>query len=135
MRRTLSQTYTESYRVYYEDTDAGGIVYYANYLKFAERARTEWLRNNGIEQSKLAASEGLYFVVRNVQADFISPARLDDMIVIETCLQEAGKVRMKIEQTIKRDEKILACLEVTIVCVKDGKPVRLPIGMKKSGSQ
>lgn len=114
------------YRVYYEDTDAAGIVYHSNYLKFAERARTEWLRSMGFEQSELMRNDGVGFIVRHCEADFLAPARLDDKVVIETCLQEAGKVRMKIVQIIKRGETVLVNLDVTVVCVKAGKPVRLP---------
>jgi len=127
-----NQSYITEFRIYYEDTDAGGIVYYANYLKFAERARTEWLRSIGIEQSILQKNEGLAFVVRHVEADFLAPARLDDIIVMETCLQESGKVRMKIRQTIKRGKATLVDITVTIACInRNGKPVRLPAAIGK----
>jgi len=71
-------------RVYYEDTDLGGIVYYANYLKFIERARTEWVRALGIDQTRLKAEEGILFAVRRIEADYLKPARFDDELVVET---------------------------------------------------
>lgn len=114
-------------RIYYEDTDAGGVVYYANYLKFAERARTEWLRNLGFDQSRLAEEEGILFMVRRCIIDFLAPARLDDQIVIETYLKAVGKVRMTMQQAIKRAEKALASVEVELACVSSqGKPVQWP---------
>jgi acyl-CoA thioester hydrolase len=107
-------------RVYYEDTDAGGVVYYANYLKFAERARTEWLRALGFDHSTLAVQERMLFMVRRCTIDFMSPARLDDILVIETSLKEVGKVRMTLQQAVKRESKPLALLEVELACVGAG---------------
>jgi acyl-CoA thioester hydrolase len=121
------------YRVYYEDTDAAGIVYYANYLKFAERARTEWLRELGFKQSQLMKEEGLGFVVRHCAIDFLAPAKLDDMIVIETHLHEIGKVRMTMNQIIKRADTRLAELTVKLACINSqGKPAGLPEAMVKA---
>ncbi|MFO1241602.1 MAG: tol-pal system-associated acyl-CoA thioesterase [Rickettsiales bacterium] len=114
-------------RVYYEDTDAAGIVYYANYLKFAERARTEWLRAVGFEQEKLRAEQGLGFVVAHLEADYKLPARLDDLITIETSLQQHSKVHMTMRQILKKGDATLVILSVKIACVdKNGKPVRIP---------
>ena len=114
-------------RVYYEDTDAAGIVYYANYLKFAERARTEWLRGLGFDQSVLMKEEGLGFVVRHCAIDFLAPAKLDDLITIETRLQELGKVRMTMTQKVTLGDKDLAILTVRLACVNaKGKPAALP---------
>ena len=119
--------YLCTFRVYYEDTDAAGIVYYANYLKFAERARTEWLRSLGFEQAALLANEGTGFVVRHCEIDFQAPAKLDDLLSVETCLQEAGKVRMTQRQTIMRGGKPLALLTVKLACMNHkGKPTRWP---------
>ena len=119
--------HSTQYRVYYEDTDAAGIVYYANYLKFAERARTEWLRTLGFNQSAMWKDQGLGFVVRRVESDFLAPARLDDIIIIETHLQEASKVRITMQQTMKREAKVLATLCVTLAMInREGKPLRLP---------
>ncbi len=115
------------YRIYYEDTDAAGMVYYANYLKFAERARTEWLRSLGFEQSLLLKDEGIGFVVHHCEIDFLKPAKLDDLITLETRLQELGKVRMTMQQVVKRGDTILAELSVGLACVdRNSKPVRWP---------
>lgn len=110
-------THLISYRVYYEDTDSAGVVYYANYLKFAERARTEALRALGINQSALMADKGIGFVVRHIDMDFLKPLRLDDIVVIETSLQELRKVRMTMRQIIKKGSEPCASLTVTIACV------------------
>lgn len=119
--------HTIEIRVYYEDTDAAGIVYYANYLKFAERARTEWLRKIGFEQEKLRAEQGLGFVVAHLEAEYKIPARLDDMIAIETSLQQHSKVHMTMRQILKKGDATLVDLSVKIACVdKNGKPVRIP---------
>tara|TARA_B100001564_G_C20495623_1_gene603780 strand:+ start:505 stop:897 length:393 start_codon:yes stop_codon:yes gene_type:complete len=116
-----------SYRVYYEDTDAGGVVYYANYLKFAERARTEWLRERGIIQSKLAQEEDILFVVRKAELDLKQPARLDDLIDIETSLVHIKGARINLEQTLCVNKQILVSLNITIACINSAfKPTRLP---------
>lgn len=128
----MSKPHTIPFRIYYEDTDAAGIVYHSNYLKFAERARTEWLRNLGFEQSGLLKKEKLGFVVRHMECDFIAPAGLDDEITVETRLQEADKVRMKLRQIIKRGNVELVRFLVVIVCVKNGKAVRLPEALLKT---
>lgn len=116
-----------TFRVYYEDTDAGGVVYYANYLKFAERARTEWLRAKGFGQEQLRREEERLIVVRRCEIEYLAPARLDDQLVIETNLHEVGKVRMTMRQAIKRAEQTLATLTVELACVDiSGKPARWP---------
>lgn len=123
---SMTRPHTTHFRIYYEDTDAAGIVYHANYLKFAERGRTEWLRDKGFEQAELLKGEGTGFVVRHLTCDFLVPARLDDRIAVETRLHEAGKVRMNIRQIIKRGETELVRLSVTVAYVRNGKPVRIP---------
>jgi len=117
-------------RVYYEDTDAGGIVYHANYLKFAERARTDWLRACGFEQSKLKEEEGVILIVHHLEITFLSPARLDDLLNIETHLTKLSKVSMILSQTIQCGTKKIATLTVSIACVNtDWKPTRWPPGL------
>jgi acyl-CoA thioester hydrolase len=118
-------------RVYYEDTDLAGIVYYANYLKFIERARTEWVESLGIDQMALLATEGLVFAVRRVEADYLRPARFGDELVVETGLQTLGGARLVLEQVVLRGgERIFAAL-VTLVCLSgDGHAVRLPAGVR-----
>ncbi len=116
-----------SIRVYWEDTDAAGIVYYANYLKFAERARTEALRKIGINQSQFRDKYGLAFVVSNCTIDYYKPARLDDILYIETQLQEIRKLRMTMQQNIYKDDILLAKLVVKLACVnQQGKPSAWP---------
>jgi acyl-CoA thioester hydrolase len=113
--------------VYYEDTDAGGVVYYANYLRFAERARTEALRALGIKQSLLQAESGLFFVVTRCEVDFIRPARLDDQLVVETQLIALQKVRMSMAQIIRCKDTTLVKLVVNLAMInKQGKPERFP---------
>jgi len=114
-------------RVYYEDTDLAGIVYYANYLKFIERARSEWVREMGIDQKTLKADSGVVFAVRRVAADYLSPALFDDMLTVqtETVVHSAAKVTLR--QDIFREETLLFSAEVTLVALTEtGKPTRLP---------
>lgn len=121
-----------SCRVYYEDTDAGGVVYYANYLKFAERARTEFLREKGINQSDLTDEKGLFFVVRHVEMDLFKPARLDDMIMVETLVKTISGVSIKMVQTILSQEVQLARIDVHVACVgRSMKPTRIPHDVKQ----
>ena len=114
-------------RVYFEDTDAGGIVYYANYLKFAERARTEMLRAIGIESGALMTEQGIGFVVRRCVADYKKPARLDDRLTIETRVVEISGASLRLNQRVRRDGVALVALDVTLVCMsREGRPERIP---------
>jgi acyl-CoA thioester hydrolase len=117
-----------SARVYYQDTDAGGIVYHANYLAFAERARTEALRALGIAHAGMVERHGVMLVVRRVNLDYQRPARLDDIIEIETRIGQVGGASVKLRQIFRRDSDSLAVLEVGLGCVRmaDGRPARLP---------
>jgi acyl-CoA thioester hydrolase len=118
-------------RVYYEDTDAAGIVYYANYLKFAERGRTEMMRDLGFAHSQVAADTGIRFAVRRVCADYRLPARLDDRLVVETRLLELGAATLRLDQRICRDDAILVALDLLIACIgEDGRPRRLPTDLR-----
>jgi acyl-CoA thioester hydrolase len=114
-------------KVYYEDTDLAGIVYYANYLKFIERGRTEWVASLGIDQMALRAGEGIVFAVRRVEADYLRPARFGEELVVETRLVTIGGARLVLEQAILRaGERIFAAV-VTLVCLaEDGHAARLP---------
>jgi len=123
----VKNTHTINFRVYYEDTDSGGVVYYANYLKFAERARTEMLREKNIRQSTLAQDSGILFVVRRASVELLAPARLDDMIEITTHIKELGGASIKMLQEIFCDGKKLAEVDVLVVCVNDKfKAARIP---------
>jgi len=104
-------------RVYYEDTDAGGVVYYANYLKFLERARTEWLRQLGIDQYQLAITERRLFVVKNVEIQYRRPAKLDDELSIQTEVSRIGGASIRFEQQTLRGEELLCNATVTVCCV------------------
>lgn len=114
-------------RVYYEDTDAGGIVYHANYLRFAERARSECLRTIGWQHDKMLSETGLGWVVRRAQIDFRLPARLDDALVVETRLADMTGVRMTARQTVHRDGQLLVGLDLELVLLTSaGRPGRIP---------
>jgi tol-pal system-associated acyl-CoA thioesterase len=115
-------------RVYYEDTDAGGVVYYANYLKFTERARTEWLRELGFDQTDLAQVHGIVFVVRSFAIEYLKPARFDDALQVTVELIKVGAGQIDLNQRVMRDDEELATAQVKIVCVRLAtmRPVRLP---------
>jgi acyl-CoA thioester hydrolase len=115
-------------RVYYEDSDAGGVVYYANYLRFLERARTEWLRSLGFEQSALAAVDGVVFVVRSITLEYLKPARFNDELEITVELLETRASRIALRQLVRRGGEELAVARVGIACVNTAtfKPVRIP---------
>ncbi len=122
-------------RVYYEDTDAGGIVYHANYLRFAERARTETLRRLGIEQARLRAEHDVVFVVRRCTIDFRAPARLDDALEARTRMTGWRGAAIEAEQTVHRqgEEGALVSLDLTIACVNgQGRPVRVPSPVREA---
>lgn len=103
-------------RVYYEDTDAAGVVYYANYLRFIERARTDWLRGLGFDQATLLATDGIAFAVRKVEADYLRPARLDDMLTATAEVESVGGVRIVFRQGVLRGDETLFTAKVTVVC-------------------
>ncbi len=124
----MAGAFTWPVRVYWEDTDAGGVVYYANYLKFLERARSEWLRKLGFEQPDLLDRHGGMFVVKRVEADYLLPARFNDSLIVEAALVEQNKASMVMAQRILRDNAILMLARVTLVWVKENsfKPARIP---------
>jgi acyl-CoA thioester hydrolase len=115
-------------RVYYEDTDAGGVVYYANYLRFLERARTDWLRSAGISQQNLAREQNLQFVVRSLKLDFLAPAMLDDELVISVCPRRLARTYMELEQDITCNGRIICRGGLRIACVARAtmRPVKIP---------
>ncbi len=119
-------------RVYYEDTDAGGIVYYANYLRFFERARTEYLRELGVDHADLKANYGLIFAVRSCSVDYQAPARLDDWLDIVTSMTALGASRLDMRQDIRHEERIITTAQITVVAVGlDGRAKRLPEPLRK----
>ena len=118
-------------RIYYEDTDAGGIVYHSNYLKFAERGRTEMMRTLGFAHSEILAATGVAFTVRRLAADYRAPARLDDVLSVETRVVEIGGATLLLDQRVCRDGEVLAALDVLVACIgRDGRPRRLPAGLR-----
>ncbi len=118
-------------RVYYEDTDASGIVYYANYLKFAERGRTEMMRELGFAHSAIAAELGTLFTVRRLSADYRAPARLDDRLTVATRVLEVGGATLLLDQQIRRSDTVLAAIEILVACIgQDGRPRRIPGGLR-----
>lgn len=128
----MKKTYSSSFRVYYEDTDSGGVVYYANYLKFAERARTEMLREKGINQSSLAVDSGVLFVVRRAAIELLAPARLDDMLQITTHIKELSGASISMLQEIECAGKKIAEIDVLVVCINQNfKTARIPEEVRK----
>ncbi|NDR57215.1 tol-pal system-associated acyl-CoA thioesterase [Aliiruegeria sabulilitoris] len=118
-------------RVYYEDTDMAGIVYYANYLKFIERGRSEWVREIGVDQNTLKEQHGLVFAVRRVEADYLSPARMDDILIVETRLSEIGGARFVMDQKVLCDSRVLFTARVTVAVMNlEGRPQRLPVDIR-----
>lgn len=119
-------------RVYYEDTDAAGVVYYANYLRFCERARTEWLRAIGFEQQRILADDGLAFVVRSVKADYLAPACLDDALSVVSTLNELRRASITFGQQIVRGSELLFDASIQIACVdwNRRKPAALPAAIR-----
>jgi acyl-CoA thioester hydrolase len=119
-------------RVFYEDTDAAGMVYYANYLRFVERARTEMMRLMGVAHSDIAESRGVVFAVRRCIVDYLRPARLDDALEVHTRLIEVRRASLEVEQVVKRGETDLVRTELLIACLdRAGRPVRLPAEIRQ----
>ena len=120
-------------RVYYEDTDAGGIVYYANYLKFAERARSEFLRCYGFSNSKMLDEDRIGVVVRHVDMDLMAPARLDDLLEIQTIVKTSKKASFSMQQTILKNGLTLVTIIVKLACIQidSGRPVRIPDALQE----
>lgn len=118
-------------RVYYEDTDMAGIVYYANYLRYIERGRSDWVRCVGIDQNEMKTRHGIVFAVRRVEADYCAPARFDDELIVETQTQSVSAARLVMQQDVRRGSDLLFSAIVTIVCIaENGQPVRLPANIR-----
>lgn len=125
---TAAAPFRHTLRVYWEDTDAGGVVFYANYLKFFERARTEWLRHLGLGQQALLDATGAMFVVTDTQLRYLAPARLDDSLDVTVALQRRGSASMTLAQQAWRGDTLLTEGEIRIGCVDQGtfRPRRIP---------
>lgn len=120
-------------RVYYEDTDAGGVVYYANYLKFLERARTEWLRELGYEQDALM-QDGVIFAVRSVSIDYLRPARFNQLLEVQTSVTSLGAASIEVHQRVIHETRCLADARVKLVCLDAAsfRPQKLPESISKT---
>lgn len=122
-------------RVYYEDTDMGGIVYHANYLRYIERARSDWVRRLGNDQNAMREA-GIVWVVRRIEADYIATAKFEDELVVETTINSMTNARLVMDQVVKRDGAPIFRARVTAVCMNSaGKPVRLPAEIRALQSQ
>lgn len=131
----MSEPHRFQLRVYYEDTDLAGIVYYANYLKFIERARSEWVRDLGIDQAALKAETGIVFAVRRVEADYLSPARFDDQLDVLTRIDNASPARITLRQEVHRGASLLFTALVTLVAMDgSGRPQRLPPVLRQAAA-
>lgn len=125
-------SFTISARVYYEDTDAAGVVYYANYLRFCERARTEWLRSLGFEQRDMLTAQNVAFVVRSVQADYLAPARLDNLLSVVTRITDIGRASITFAQSVLRGEELLFDSRISVACVDTvrARPIAIPAALR-----
>jgi acyl-CoA thioester hydrolase len=123
-----AETFHFPVRVYYEDTDAAGVVYYANYLKFMERARTEWLSSLGFDLAAIERRHGIVFVVHRVEIDFRAPAQLSDQLDVTMMLVELGRTRLVADQAVRRDAETLTRARVTLACLdrSNWRPARIP---------
>ncbi|RMA43913.1 tol-pal system-associated acyl-CoA thioesterase [Rhodophyticola porphyridii] len=119
-------------RVYYEDTDLAGLVYYANYLKFIERARSEMVREAGIDQAEMKRARGIVFAVRRVEADYLAAAHYDDELVVETTLDSLSGARFDMPQTVRRGDQPIFQAKVSVVCIGPaGRATRLPADIRQ----
>jgi acyl-CoA thioester hydrolase len=124
-------SHTLKLRVYYEDTDAAGMVYHANYLKFAERGRSEMLRSLGFGHRRLGQESGIGFAVRRCAVDYLAPARLEDALTVDTRLAGIGAATLTVHQQIRRDGELLVDLDILVACIgRDGRPRRLPSALR-----
>ncbi len=118
-------------RIYYEDTDAAGIVYYANYLRFAERARTEWLRELGHPHQAMIDGPGLAFAVRRCVVDYLKPAKLDDLLSIVSLVVDVKAASLDLVQDVRRQDFVLARIEIKLACLDNRlKPARIPTALR-----
>jgi len=124
----MNGTFALPVRVYYEDTDAGGVVYYANYLRYLERARTEWLRSLGVDQWQLLNEAGLAFAVRSATIEYLKPAKLDDQLQVLVDIESLGRAQVHFAQRIERNGETLVTASVRVACldVKRGRATAIP---------
>ena len=129
----MSKKFTHSVKIYYEDTDSGGVVYYANYLKYLERARSEALHSLGLSNKQLLKDYRSLIIVKSCNLDYIKPAMLEDILLIESQVKSMSKTSIIMNQIVKKNEVIITKAEIVLVIVNDkGKPVRIPKILKDS---
>ena len=129
----MDGTHALSLRVYYEDTDFSGFVYHASYLRFMERGRTELLRELAGDHSVLhREAHGLLFVVRKMSLDFLKPARMDDCLTVLSRTREVRGASIHLAQEVRRDDEVLVSAEVVAACVREGRAIRLPDGLRRA---
>ena len=129
----MTKTFSFDIKIYYEDTDAGGVVYYSNYLKFLERARTEMLESIGLSNKKLLEEHNTLIIVKSCNIEYIAPARLEDKIQIYSSIETFNKASFDVIQNIKKNVNLIVKAKVKLVTVnKDGKPVKIPSILEKS---
>ena len=129
----MSEPFSFTVRVYYEDTDFSGSVYHASYLRFMERGRTEMLRARGIDQGRIFAGDAgavFGFVVRSMKIDYLRPARMDDLLTIETSAREVGAASIEMHQRVLRGDEVLVTADVRVACVMNGRAARIPADVR-----
>jgi acyl-CoA thioester hydrolase len=117
-------------RVYYEDTDFSGRVYHASYIRFMERGRTEWLRALGYEHGVLAGEQGVVFAVRRLEVDYLAPAIIDDLLLVETRVAAVRGAAINFAQTVSRGGQTLAAATILVAALRDGRPMRIPAALR-----
>lgn len=124
----MTAPYTIPVRVYYEDTDAGGVVYYASYLRFMERARSEWLRSMGLDVREVGARQGVVFAVRSIALEYFRPAHLSDLLSVGVRLEDCGRASLRLAQEVRRAAELLCAGRVRLACLDaaTAAPRRLP---------
>ena len=129
----MSKDFKHEIKIYYEDTDAGGVVYYSNYLKFLERARTEMLESIGLSNKKLLEEQNTLIIVKSCNIEYIAPSRLEDKIQIYSLIETLNKASFDVIQNIKKNDNLIVKAKVKLVTVnKDGKPIKIPSILEKS---
>ena len=129
----MSKEFKHSIKIYYEDTDAGGVVYYSNYLKFLERARTEMLESIGLSNKKLLEDYKTLIIVKSCNIEYVTPARLEDKIQIYSSIETLNKASFDVIQNIKKDDNLIAKAKLKLVTVNQkGKPIKIPLILKKN---
>ena len=129
----MSKNFKYEIKIYYEDTDAGGVVYYSNYLKFLERARTEMLESIGLSNKKLLEEHNTLIIVKSCNIEYIAPSRLEDKIQIYSSVETLNKASFDVIQNIKKNDNLIVKAKVKLVTVnKDGKPIKIPSILEKS---